>query len=216
MQYDLVIFDLDGTLLDTLDDLKNAVNAALARHSAPARTREQVRAAIGDGAQNLIARSLPAGTPDEGIKDALRAFKSFYDSHIDVETKPYPGVVDLLAALMGAGVKICVNSNKYDAAVKALCESHFHGFYERAYGESAETPKKPSPAAAARIMKELGVTPRRTLYVGDSAVDLETAKNAGIVAAWVSWGFRTRDEIGDLGGIPAFDTAGALQAYILS
>jgi phosphoglycolate phosphatase len=215
MQYDLVIFDLDGTLLDTLDDLKNAVNAALALRGAPARTREQVRAAIGDGLRMLLTRSLPARAPDAEISETIADFKAFYDSHIDVETTPYPGIVGLLVALTDAGVKICVNSNKYDAAVKALCESHFYGFYERAFGESAETPKKPSPAAAARIMKEVGVTPRRTLYVGDSAVDLETAKNAGIAAAWVSWGFRTRDEIGDLGGIPAFDTAGALQAYIL-
>lgn len=215
MKYDLVIFDLDGTLLDTLDDLKNAVNAALARRGAPARTREQVRLAIGDGLRMLLTRSLPVGTPDAEIAETIADFKAFYDSHIDVETRPYPGVVDLLVALMGAGVKIGVNSNKYDAAVKALCESHFYGFYERAFGESAETPKKPSPVAAARIMRELGVAPHRTLYVGDSVVDLETAKNAGVNAAWVSWGFRTRDEIGDLGSVPAFDTTGALRTYIL-
>ncbi len=215
MKYDLVIFDLDGTLLDTLDDLKNAVNAALAGHGAPARTREQVRMAIGDGLRMLLTRSLPTGAPDAEIAEAIADFKAFYDSNIDVETKPYPGVANLLAALMDAGIRIGVNSNKYDEAVKALCESHFYGFYGRAFGESAETPKKPSPVAAARIMKELGVAPNRTLYVGDSAVDLETAKNAGIAAAWVSWGFRTRDEIGDLGAVPAFDTADALRTYIL-
>jgi phosphoglycolate phosphatase len=215
MKYDLVIFDLDGTLLNTLDDLKSAVNFAIAKRGCPPRTREEVRRAIGDGARNLTARSLPAGTADSEIAEAVLDFKAFYDSHIDVETRPYPGAIDLLKKLNGVGVRIGINSNKYDAAVKALCEGHFHGLYDHALGESPETPKKPSPVAANRIIEELGVEKNRALYVGDSAVDLETAKNAGLAAAWVSWGFRTRDEIGKLGDVPAFDNAEELCAYIL-
>ena len=125
-------------------------------------------------------------------------------------------MIDLLKKLRSAGIQIGINSNKYDAAVKALCANHFSGLYERAYGESREMPKKPSPAAALRIMAELSVEKSRTLYVGDSYVDIETAKNAGITAAWVSWGFRKRDEIGDIGSVPAFDTANELSTYILS
>ncbi len=215
MKYDLVLFDLDGTLLDTLDDLKNAVNVTVTKRGNPPRSREEVRLAIGNGLLKLIARSLPAGTPDEAVQCAVSDFKAYYDSHIDVETRPYPGIIDLLNALVAAGVQIGINSNKYDAAVKKLCESHLNGFYTHAFGESEETPKKPSPIAANRIVRELGIDKTRVLYVGDSAVDLKTAQNAGIAAAWVSWGFRTRDEMGDLKDIPAFDDVGALKKYIL-
>lgn len=215
MKYDLVIFDLDGTLLDTLDDLKNAVNHVVAKRGVPARSREEVRLAIGNGLTKLLARSLPVGTPNVEIAEAVSDFKAFYDSHLDAETRPYPGVIELMTSLREAGLKIGINSNKYDAAVKSLCENHFRGLYERAFGESAETPKKPNPAAANRIMVELGVEKARALYVGDSAVDLETARNADLDAAWVSWGFRTRAEMGERGEVPAFDTAEELRAFLL-
>lgn len=214
MKYDLIIFDLDGTLLNTLGDLKNAVNYALAQRGVAPRTREQVRAAIGNGVFKLLARSLPTGTPQAEITLATADFKAYYDAHLNVETRPYPGIIDMLTELDHAGLKVGINSNKYDAAVQVLCDGHFHGLYASARGESAENPKKPSPVAVNRIRTELGIEPVRTLYVGDSAVDLETARNAGLVAGWVSWGFRTREEIGDLGSSHAFDHPRALLDYI--
>lgn len=215
MRYSLVIFDLDGTLLDTLDDIKNAVNYALRSQGMPVRTREQVRMAVGNGVEKLMARALPPDATGEAKAEAVRAFKAYYEAPPIVETRPYPGVMALLRKLNAAGIQIAINSNKYDGAVQTLCRAHFPGLYVRAMGESPQNPKKPSPAAVNRLIAELKIAPARALYVGDTAVDLETAKNAGIDAAWVSWGFRTREEMGDLGKAPAFGTAEDLLAHIL-
>lgn len=216
MKYDLVIFDLDGTLLDTLSDLKNAVNCALARFDLPPHTREEVRLFVGDGVVKLLTRALPEGSAPETIARAVAAFKDSYDAHMDVETKPYPGITNMLQALNAAGVKVGINSNKYDTAVKSICARHFGDLYFMAVGESPASGKKPDPAGALSILASSGADPARTLYVGDSAVDLETARNAGLDSAWVSWGFRRREEMGDLGCALAFDSAPSLLGHILN
>lgn len=215
MRYDAVIFDLDGTLLNTLGDLRNAVNQSLRQQGFPERSTEEVRLFIGNGVANLMRRAVPEGSGEEESAEALRWFRVYYNAYLDEETSPYPGIPELLEHLQKAGLAVCVNSNKYDAAVKELCESHLAGLYRFAAGESRQTPKKPDPTAALRLAKACGCATDRVIYVGDSAVDVQTAKNAGMDCAWVSWGFRTREEMA--GSLPehCFDTAEELGDFLL-
>ena len=215
MKYDLVIFDLDGTILDTLNDLANAVNYALAAHGHPVRTLEEIRQFVGNGVANLISRSVPEGTDEAERASVLADFKARYREHMNDATRPYPGIPELLAALRSAGVKVGVNSNKFDAALQNLCRIHFDGLYDLAAGECETTPKKPDPTAAQRIMAELRVSLNRSIYIGDSAVDLETAKNAGMDSAWVSWGFRRREEMQGCEAVNTFDSVEELKAFLL-
>lgn len=216
MKYKLVIFDLDGTVLDTLGDLANAVNAALEMHAFPTHSFEQVRVMVGNGVANLIRRATPEGTTDEKCAEVLADFKAYYREHVNDITKPYDGILPLLNALKAAGVKVGINSNKYDAALQNLCHIHFEGLYDYAVGESEVTPRKPDPTAAKRIMEAVGAKPEETIYIGDSNVDLNTAANAGVDSAWVSWGFRRRNEMDGCEIANAFDTAEELQAFLLS
>ena len=215
MKYDLVIFDLDGTILDTLHDLASAVNYALEEHGFPTRSVEEVRRFIGNGVANLISRAVPEGTDADTCAAVLADFKARYRDHMNDETRPYPGISELLTALRNAGIKVGVNSNKFDAALQNLCRLHFDGLYDLAAGECETTPKKPDPAAAWRIMSELGIPPERTIYIGDSAVDLQTAKNAQTASAWVSWGFRRREEMLGCEAINTFDSAEELRSFLL-
>ena len=215
MKYDLIIFDLDGTLLDTLDDLAAAANHALSAFGFPARTRDEVRRFVGNGVAKLIERAVPEGTPDDVCARVLAEFRSFYSGHLDVHTRPYEGITELLEALRAAGIRIAVNSNKPDAASKALIERHFGKLVDRVQGETAGVPKKPAPDGAQAVMAALDATPARTLYVGDGDADLMTAENAGLDCAWVSWGFRTARELAGLKIPRAFDSAQALGDFIL-
>ena len=216
MKYDLAIFDLDGTILNTLEDLANAVNFALERHGYPARTLDEVRVFVGNGVAKLISRALPAGTDETECAAVLADFKARYREHVNDLTRPYPGIPELLRALREAGIKVGVNSNKFDAALQNLCRIHFDGLYDLAAGESETTPKKPDPAAARRIMAELGISPERTIYIGDSAVDLQTAKNARTDSAWVSWGFRRREEMRGCEAVNTFDRVEELREFLLN
>lgn len=216
MKYDLIIFDLDGTLLNTLSDLADATNAALAEFGFPQRTAEEVRAFIGDGVANLIRRAVPEGTGGETVSEVLARFKAIYTKNVNVKTRPYPGVVELLEALNAQGVRCAVNSNKVDHATRLLCDHHFKGLLSLALGEREGIPRKPAPDGARFIMKALGVSPERTLYVGDGDADLMTARNARIDCAWVSWGYRRRDELKGL-DIPAIcEDVAALKSLILN
>ena len=215
MKYKLVIFDLDGTVLDTLGDLANAVNAALEMHSFPTHSVEQVRVMVGNGVANLIKRATPEGTSEEKRAQILADFKAYYREHVNDITKPYDGILKLLKALKDTGVKVGINSNKYDLALQSLCHIHFEGLYDYAVGESEITPRKPDPTAAKRIMEAMGAAPEETIYIGDSNVDLNTAANAGVDSAWVSWGFRKRHEMEGCIITNAFDTAEELQAFLL-
>lgn len=215
MKYELAIFDLDGTILNTLEDLACAVNAALAAHGYPQHSVEDVRRFVGNGVANLIRRAVPSGTDEAECVRILADFKAYYRDHINDHTRPYDGIPALLKSLRDAGVKIGVNSNKFDAALQSLCHIHFEGLYDCAVGESENTPRKPDPTAARRIMAAMGVDPGRTIYIGDSDVDLKTARNAGIAGAWVSWGFRSRTEMQDCNISLAFDAPEALRDYLL-
>ena len=212
----LVIFDLDGTILNTLGDLAGAVNHALDAHGFPMHEVEKIRTFIGNGVSNLIQRALPAGT-SEAVHDAVLAdFKAYYRAHMNDLTRPYDGIPELMGALRSAGIRIGINSNKYDAALQNLCRLHFNGLYDLAMGECETTPRKPDPTAAQRIMAALNAAPDRSIYIGDSAVDMQTARNAGMDAAWVGWGFRTRAEMADTILPHAFDSVDALKAFLLA
>ncbi len=215
MKYKLVIFDLDGTLLDTLDDLAYSLNHALELHGYPLRQRDEVRRLIGNGVASMIHRAVPEGTDEATCARVLTDFKSHYMAHYDVRTRPFPGAVDLLDALAAAGVKAAMNSNKVDAVVKALANAHFPERIAFALGEREGIPKKPAPDGAIAIMAELGASPEETLYVGDGEADIITARNAGIDCAWVSWGYRRPEELGGLVLPRRFDDMRSLQDFIL-
>ena len=215
MKYDLVIFDLDGTLLDTLDDLAAAVDHALTMNGFPPPGREDVRRLIGNGIASTIRRALPAQTPDEQRDRVLSDFRACYLRNLSVHTRPFDGIVDLLDALNAAGIKVAVNSNKLDEAVGALCETHLGRHVQLALGERAGIPRKPAPDGANAIMRRLSVEPSRTLYVGDGEADILTAQNAGIDGAWVSWGYRTAQELAGLDIPRRFNDAASLRKYLL-
>ena len=214
MKYTCAIFDLDGTLLNTLDDLKNAVNAALAKRGYPARTLDEVRLFVGNGVARLIERAVPEGTSTAETAAILADFRDYYNAHINVETHPYAGVAALLGKLRAAGVKIGVNSNKYDAAVQLLMNDHFPGLFDKAVGESETVPKKPSPIGVETLLKALDADAESAVYIGDSGVDEQTAKNAGLPFIWVSWGFRRKEELPDLPEVRA-DDASELETLLL-
>lgn len=186
-----ILWDLDGTLLDTLDDLADAVNYALEQFDHRTLTREEVRRIVGGGAKQLIAQAVPAGADPKPVHEC---FRSYYGTHCQVKTAPYPGIPEVLEAL--AHYPMAVVSNKPDIAVKPLCAQFFPGMY--ALGERSDCPRKPAPDMVLRAMADIGV--EKCIYVGDSEVDVITAANVGVPCLSVLWGFRDRDEIEEAGG----------------
>lgn len=194
-----VIFDMDGTLLDTLDDLTSAVNHAMEVLGYPARNREDVRNAMGNGLEVLIRKSLPLNYNETDITVAIKAFKSYYAVHGDDATKPYDGIQMLLTVLKQRGIKTAVLSNKYEAAVLELADEYFPGSFDVIRGERNGVARKPAPDSLFSIMEELAVTPDQVIYVGDSEVDMQTGINAGVTAVGVTWGFRSRKTLEENG-----------------
>ena len=190
-----IIFDLDGTLLDTLDDLLDATNYALTTLGYPTRTKQELRSFVGNGAKNQMRLSLPEGSSEQEIQALLETYKPYYDAHCRIKTRPYPGIGEALAVLKGT-YPLAIVSNKPDTAVKALCAEHFPGIY--ALGETADCPRKPAPDMVYKAMRELGV--EKCIYVGDSEVDVITAQNAGVPCLSVLWGFRDRADMEEVGG----------------
>ena len=187
------IFDLDGTLLDTLDDLADAVNASLAAFGYPARTREQVRSFVGNGVRLLIVRALPQGDSNPDFEEVYAYFRRYYSAHSCEKTAPYPGILDALATLRARGVKIAVVSNKMESAVRDLTASFFPGLVEVAIGDLEGRPRKPAPEGVFAALECLGVGREGAVYIGDSDVDVETAQNAALPCISVLWGFRDED-----------------------
>ena len=215
MAYRTAIFDLDGTLLDTLADLATATNIALAEHGLPARTTDEVRRFVGNGIRLLCERAVPQGTDPQVTDAVFESFKRAYARHERDETAPYPGIIDMLHALRAAGVKVAVVSNKADFAVQALVGHFFGDVFDFALGEREGTPKKPDRAMVDIILEELGETTEGLVYVGDSEVDLETAANCGCDCIICSWGFRERELLLARGATTIVDTADELFAAIL-
>lgn len=188
----LIIFDMDGTILNTLEDLADSTNTALTAHGFPQRTVEEVRHFVGNGIRKLIERAVPAGTPPEVTERVLADFQAHYAAHCADKTKPYDGVTELLAALKEKGYLTAVVSNKADFAVQSLCETYFAGLFDFAVGEREGIRRKPCPDSVFAALSHFRAAPEDAVYIGDSEVDLETAKCAGIDEISVEWGFRDR------------------------
>ena len=215
MRYKAVLFDMDGTVLDTLGDLTNAVNHILREYGMPERTAREAASFLGNGAAHLIKMAVAPGTSDELRAEMLAAYVPWYDSHCAILTAPYPGILSLMEALRAAGVKQAVISNKQDSAVRMLAAQHFPGLLETAVGESATVRRKPNPDAVLAALDAMGVEKRDAVYVGDTEVDIETAKNAGLDCAVVGWGFRTEEELHAAGAGRIFRTADELCRWLL-
>ena len=215
MPYQTAVFDLDGTLLDTLEDLYLATNAALERHSLPRRSRDEVRLFVGNGVEMLIRRAVPAGTDDETILAVLADFKTTYAAICEDHTRPYDGILDMLAALRERRIRVAVVSNKFDAATKKLCEKYFGDLVEVAIGERAGVRKKPAPDTVYEALKELGVTAEGAVYIGDSDVDIRTARNCGMPCISVTWGLRDEEFLIGNGAKALVDTPEKLLRVII-
>ena len=206
-----VLFDLDGTLLDTLEDLYQSVNAALTACGFPERTRMEVRSFVGNGVRNLMVRSVPDGEENSKFEECFQKFREHYAAHLNDHTAPYVGIMELLAELKEKGIPTAVVSNKSDAAVKELCRETFGDLVPLAIGESERVKKKPAPDTVIEAAAEIGVPLKDCVYVGDSEVDLATAENAGIPCISVSWGFRDKELLESLGAKTLLDTVAELR-----
>ena len=193
--YSLAIFDLDGTLLDTLGDLHASVNFALKSFSFPERTIDEVRAFIGNGVVKLMERSTPDGIDAETQKKCLDVFRAHYLEHMSDTTAPFEGVISLLGDLRDKGIKIAVVSNKLHSAVEELCDSYFPDLIDKAVGVSIEAERKPSPVNVIKTAEYFGADLSDCIYIGDSEVDVQTAHNAELKCIGVTWGFRTKEEL---------------------
>lgn len=192
MKYTTIIFDLDGTLLNTLADLAAATNHALAEHKLPQRTTDEVRQFVGNGIRKLIERAVPADTPAERQEEVFASFNRYYKQHCADSTRPYDGVPQLLQQLRTAGCCTAIVSNKADYGVQALAKQYFNGQLDAACGERAGIAKKPAPDMLLAIMQQLKAEPASTIYIGDSDTDIATASNAGVDCIGACWGFRGR------------------------
>lgn len=205
MTYKTYLFDMDGTLLDTLDDLTAAVNHTMAQYGYPRRTREEVRQGLGNGAVKLIAALLPEGEDTPDFDAIMRDYKAWYQAHTCVLTRPYPGVPELLERLTRQGCRVAIVSNKPHGAACELAEKFFPGV--PTFGESPATPRKPAPDMVFHALTALGAEKDTAVYVGDSEVDVQTARNAGLPLIAVSWGFRGREALAEAGAATIVDAA---------
>lgn len=215
MGYRAVIFDLDGTLLDTLEDLQLATNHALGACGLPPRSRDEVRRFVGNGYRQLFRLAVPEGTSDELQERALAIFGSYYLAHARDHTAPYPGIPELLARLRARGLPLAVVSNKGDAAVQELVESHFPQVFSAVAGEREGVRRKPAPDTVEQVMSAMGVSPAEAVVVGDSEVDLLTAQRAGCDCITVGWGFRGREELMRAGARRVARTTDELEGMLL-
>ena len=190
-----LLFDLDGTLLNTLEDLRDATNYALRFYGFPEKTLEEIRKVVGNGAANQLRKSLPEGTPENTVKTVLKTYKAYYDTHCQNKTAPYEGILETMECLKKK-YPVAIVSNKPDTAVKTLCAEYFGDTY--ALGESADCPRKPAPDMVKKGMQAIGAD--RCIYIGDSEVDILTASNAGVPCLSVLWGFRDREMLEKNGG----------------
>ncbi len=187
-----VIFDLDGTLLNTLDDLADSTNYALSKFGYPTRTIDEVRQFVGNGVAKLIERAIPEGKNNPNFEKCLAIFKENYAQNMYNKTAPYNGIIEMLSNLKSKGIKIAVVSNKFDLAVKELCKKYFEGFIDFAAGENEAQgiKKKPAPDTVISVLNEFNFASEDAVYVGDSDVDIMTAKNSKMPCISVTWGFR--------------------------
>lgn len=216
MKYELAIFDLDGTLLNTIDDLSDSCNFILQKNNFPVHTNAEIKSFVGNGIPKLIERALPKDVPQYTKNDILRQFIAYYREHSAVKTRVYPGISDLLQSLKQNGVRIAVNTNKHEETSKYLCDAFFPGLIGVVCGGREDVPHKPNPAGVQKILKSEKIEASKTVYIGDSDVDIETAKNAGTDSIAAAWGFRGKEFLLEHGAKKIAMNARELEEMILS
>ena len=215
MAYKLAIFDLDGTILNTLEDLADATNYALGEHGYPGRTIEEVRRFVGNGIRRLIEQAVPDGLTEEETDGVHETFSAHYEQHCADKTRPYEGILQLLQHLRAAGCLTAVVSNKADVAVQPLCKHYYEGLFDYAVGERADIRRKPAPDSVQEVLRRLQVETAEAVYIGDSEVDIQTAQNAGLDSIIVTWGFRDRAYLESQGGRRFVDRPEEIEEIVL-
>ena len=195
MKYGLAVFDLDGTVLNTLFDLYKATDYALFENGFDKRSEDEVRRFVGNGIHKLIERAVPENASSEDVERVFKSFNEYYSVHCADNTKPYDGIPSVLTLLRQKGIKTAVVSNKADYAVQSLCKKYFDGLFDFCVGERAGIKRKPAPDSVNEVLKTLGFSKENAVYIGDSDVDILTAKNSGIPCRSVCWGFRSEEEL---------------------
>lgn len=196
---DTIIFDLDGTLLNTLEDLADSTNYALREYGLPERTLQEIRRFVGNGVELLMERAVAGALSKEKEQQCLTVFKQYYSENMNCKTKPYTGILDLVRNLLDQRYRIAIVSNKFDSAVKELNLEYFEGMFPVAIGASDTVAKKPAPDSVLEALKQLDSGKGQAIYVGDSDVDVMTAKNSGIPCIGVTWGFRDEELLRSMG-----------------
>lgn len=198
-RYKIAIFDMDGTILNTLDDIADTMNYCLKKYDMPLRSIDEVRSFVGNGIRRLIELAVAEGTSPEIIDEIFECFIGYYKEHCAIKTKPYEGICEVIAQIKAAGIKTAVVSNKADAAVKALCEDYFKGLFDYSVGDKEGQRRKPYPDSVFETIQYFGLTKEDAVYIGDSDVDFQTAQNAGTDVIMVGWGFRDEADLLALG-----------------
>ena len=199
MKYKIAIFDLDGTILNTIEDLADSLNYALTKNGYKERTVAETQSFVGNGLLMLVKRAINPETSEEEAKKVLADLKVYYKIHCADKTKPYEGIPELLKDLKTAGYRLAVVSNKADYAVQILCEQYFPGMFDLAFGERENVRRKPAPDSVNAVLAEFELKKADAVYIGDSDVDIETAENVGTDSILVAWGFRGADFLREKG-----------------
>ena len=215
MKYQAVLFDMDGTVLDTLDDLCDSINHSLAEFSLPQVSREHVRQCLGNGAAFLVSHSIPSDSSPELEADVLAFYKPWYDAHCLIKTAPYEGILPMMQSLKEQGLRLAIISNKPDRAVQELSDAFFPGLLELSVGESPSVRRKPAPDTVLTAASQIGLSVDQCVYVGDSEVDLQTARNAGMDCISVTWGFRDEPQLLDAGAATLVHSPKELEGLLL-
>lgn len=215
MKYKAVIFDMDGTILNTLEDLKNATNYSLRQFGMPERSLEEVRMFVGNGIRKLVERAVPAGTSKEKIDQILDVFLEYYEIHSADNTSPYPGILELVEKLKKSGIKTAVSTNKADVPAQELGREYFNGIFDLIVGQQDGLKVKPAPDSVNKILSILDIQKKDAIYIGDSDVDVQTAKNSGLDFIGVSWGFRGREFLEKNGAKNIVDNANEILDLVI-
>ena len=218
MKYSLAIFDMDGTILNTLDDMTDSLNEILTKYNLPLHTVDEVRFMVGNGIPKLIERALPDGRNTPDFDKILADFIAYYEKHCAIKTAPYAGVVDCIKKLRAAGLKIAVNTNKVEPAAIALCDDYFPGLFDIISGSRPGMPPKPAPDGIYEILSRAAMDGKsegqRAVFIGDSDVDMQTGMNAGLDVIGVDWGFRGKKFLEEHGAKVIMMNAGELAGYL--